>query len=214
MIPTEDPRYGAQVGESPLAGPARRTRADAAAFQSVDRSRLRVEAHESLGIDELRISLLTRRCQDFADLLDLGAYMRLAFFLHGKSGDAREKKFEIIGCGDEVGELLGNCFSLLGQADVALDGAVRKRPEEAVSRAGASADCSPTPVEETNFSPVCGSGRSDRGLRLVERPLAGENPAVLVAVAVADHHLLHGPGSVGGRAPLRGRSGDRPGCVS
>ena len=119
--------------------------------------------------------------------------MRFAFFLHRKSGDPGEEKFEVVGGGDEVGEFLRNGFSLLSQAYVALDRAMRKSPEEAVSRSGAAADCSSAPVEETDFCSMCGAGRSDGSLCLVERPLAGKNPAVLVAVAIADHDLLDGP---------------------
>ena len=86
-------------------------------------------------------------------------------------------------------------------------------------RSGAATDCSPAAVEEADLRSVGVARRSDGGLRLVERPLAGENSAILVAVAVADHDLLDGPalgqgenfgaiGLVKGEAALRYRMGE------
>ena len=60
-------------------------------------------------------------------------------------------------------------------------------------RSGAATYCSASAVEEADLRSMGVAHRSDSRLRLVERPLTGENSAILVAVAVADHDLLDGP---------------------
>src|SRR5688500_5027667 len=46
-------------------------------------------------------------------------------------------------------------------------------------------------MEKADAHAALAPGLGERRLRTVQPPLARENAAVLVAVAVADHHLLH-----------------------
>ena len=48
-------------------------------------------------------------------------------------------------------------------------------------------------MKEADLDAVRVSRGDDRGLRLVKRPLAGQDPAIFVAIAVSDHYLLDWP---------------------
>ncbi len=89
-----------------------------------------------------------------------------------------------------------------------MDAAGRQGIEETVRRPGPSADRAAASVKEADAHPGLVAERGEGGLRPVQRPLAGEDAAFLVAVAVADHDLLDrgGPGGAhGAQAALRNR---------
>ena len=62
----------------------------------------------------------------------------------------------------------------------------------------APADRAAASVEEADFDTCIAPDLGQGTLRLVECPLTGEDAAILVAVAVADHDLLHGQAALFG----------------
>src|SRR5512144_3068533 len=67
----------------------------------------------------------------------------------------------------------------------------RKRIEESMGGTRSSADGPTATVEETDAGAGFPTDGGERFLGPVQHPKTGENTAVLVAVAVTDHHLLH-----------------------
>ena len=65
------------------------------------------------------------------------------------------------------------------------------RLDEAMLRSAAPAHGAAAAVKKADAYAGLPADADQRRLRAVQRPEAGQNPAVLVAVAVADHHLLH-----------------------
>src|SRR5215510_7543347 len=95
-----------------------------------------------------------------------------------------------------------------------------KCAQEAISGSGAATDRAAAPMEKTDLGAVLVADGSDCLLCFVERPLTRKNTAVLVAIAVADHHLLDRPalreredlgaiGLVKGKAALCHRMGKK-----
>ena len=74
----------------------------------------------------------------------------------------------------------------------------RQGPEEAMGRTGAAADRATATVEEADRDARLGTDAGQGLLGAVETPQARQDAAVLVAVAVADHHLLTRRPLVGG----------------
>ena len=108
-------------------------------------------------------------------------------FAKGVGGE----QFEIVGGVDRVAVFLSDGFALLGQADIAIGSTVRQRLDEIMGWPGTAADRTALAMEEADLHSSGLPHLAERILGLVEPPLAGEDAAVLVAVAVADHHLLH-----------------------
>src|SRR5262252_3198817 len=63
--------------------------------------------------------------------------------------------------------------------------------DEPVLGSAATAHRAAAAVEKADMHAGVTSGSRERRLGAVHRPQAGEDPAVLVAVAVPDHHLLY-----------------------
>ena len=63
-----------------------------------------------------------------------------------------------------------------------------------MGRSGPASHRAAAAVEEHRPHPMPGTGGSQFRLGAVQRPLAGEDAAVLVAVGITDHHLEGGPG--------------------
>ncbi len=93
-----------------------------------------------------------------------------------------------------VGVLRVDDLALLGQPDLAVDRARRLRQDGLVARPAATPDGATAAVEQAQHDARrARQRREQRGqldLGAVELPVAGEEAAVLVAVAVADHHVL------------------------
>ncbi len=90
-----------------------------------------------------------------------------------------------------IGVLARDDLALLGEADAAVDAARRLREDRVVRRTAAAADRAAAAVEEAQLDAAAvGEGCDERALALVQRPVRREVAAVLVAVGVAEHHLL------------------------
>ena len=85
----------------------------------------------------------------------------------------------------------GDDLALLGDADAGLHGAGRLRQDGVVARAAAAADRPAAAVEQPQADLAALEDVDQRHLGLVELPARGQEAAVLVAVGIADHHLLH-----------------------
>ena len=83
-------------------------------------------------------------------------------------------------------------LALLGDPDLRLHGAARLREDGLVGGAAAAAHRAAAAVEQPQPHAVALERRDERDLRLEQLPARGQVPAVLVAVAVAQHHLLRG----------------------
>ncbi len=92
--------------------------------------------------------------------------------------------------GDPVGVLLRDRLALLGEAEGPVERSGRQGPEEAMGRPCTAADRATSTVEEADRDAHLGTDPSQGFLGAVQTPEARQDAAVLVAVAVADHHLL------------------------
>ncbi|MNX91050.1 hypothetical protein D3C86_1231180 [compost metagenome] len=90
-----------------------------------------------------------------------------------------------------LGVLPGEDLALLGDLEVAPHAARGLGEDGAVARPAAAADGAAAAVEEAQAHPF-GRGKLGEGLLcLVQLPGGAQDPAVLVAVRVAEHDLLH-----------------------
>ena len=119
----------------------------------------------------------------------MGGTVGVAVAEAGADGTGQQQ-FQIVGGGDPICVFLGNRFALFGKAQVAADTAVRQGPDEPVRRTGTPADRTAPAVEEPNADTMLDADPGHGGLCPVQAPQTGGYAAVLVAVAVADHHLL------------------------
>ena len=92
---------------------------------------------------------------------------------------------------DRVAVLVGQRLALLGDAQARVDGPGRLAQDGAAGRAAPTPDAGAAPVEEPPANARAAAHVTDVPLRLVQRPVRREEPGVLVAVAVAQHDLLH-----------------------
>ena len=99
----------------------------------------------------------------------------------------------------------GNDFALLGQADLPVHRARRLREDRLVARPAAAPDRAAAAVEESQRQRMRVAQAVEqfdqRRAGAIQLPVAGEKSAVLVAVAVAEHDVLH-------RAGARDHAGD------
>ena len=104
-----------------------------------------------------------------------------------------QRLFEVAARQDRVAVLVGQRLALLGDAQPRVDGPRRLPEDRAAGRATPTADAGAAPVEEAPAHPGAAAHVADLPLRLVQRPVRREEARVLVAVAVAQHDLLHVP---------------------
>ena len=81
-------------------------------------------------------------------------------------------------------------LALLGDAQPAREGAPGLGKDRAVGRAAAAPDRAAAAVEQVQADARLPARGGQRALRFVQLPVRGDEPAVLVAVRVPDHHLL------------------------
>ena len=159
-------------------------------------------------LNQRGVTLPTGQGEEFAnfrnDPIDLGLWTS-----HGNGSDAGLEQLEIVNRGADGAVFLRDSLALLGHAEIALNGTRRESIEKPVGRSRATADRASAAMKEANFESLFSPGCRDGVLRLMQGPLARENSAVLVAVAVADHHLLNGQACgrrlLAGEAPARQR---------
>ncbi len=102
----------------------------------------------------------------------------------------RDQRLEVAPPELGVGILAGDDLALLGDAQPAGDAARRLREDGVEARAAAAADGAATAVEQAQLRAVRAEGLDQQHLAAVELPVGAEVAAVLVAVRVAEHHLL------------------------
>ena len=89
-----------------------------------------------------------------------------------------------------VGIFAGDDLALLGDADLAVHRAGGLRQDGVIARPAAAADRAAAAVEQPQAHVVALEHLDQFDLGLVELPVRGEVAAVLVAVGIAEHHLL------------------------
>ena len=191
LRPAEDPRDGAQVGQGAGSGAAGRTRSDATRLEDVDRGGLAVKLHETVCLEQCSVGFVAGFDQACHNLLEI-AFRSARGGIDGKPAGAGEEQFEVEGGGDRVGKFLRDGFALLGDAQVAVERVGRQGFKKTVGRTGTATDRAAAAVEEAHARAVLGGTATDAFLGTMQRPLAGKNAAVFVAVTVADHDLLGG----------------------
>ena len=95
-----------------------------------------------------------------------------------------------------IGVFAGDDFALLGDADLPVHRAARLRQDRVIARPAAAADRAAAAVEQPQPDAVTLEHLDQPDLGLVQLPARGEKAAVLVAVGIAEHHLLHGAAAV------------------
>ena len=101
-------------------------------------------------------------------------------------------------------------LALLGDADLPLHSARGLREDGLITRAAAAADGSAAAVEQAQRDPMTAEGVDQRDFRLVELPARGQKAAILVAIGIAEHHLLGATTTFQQATVLRQRRGARP----
>ena len=103
-----------------------------------------------------------------------------------------------------IGILAGDRLALLGDADLPLHRAAGLGQDRLVARAAAAAHRSAPAVEQAQLDAVPAEDVDQADLRLVQLPAGGDEAAVLVAVRIAEHDLLH-PAPALQQAPVCGQ---------
>ena len=173
-------------------GPARRTTADVHGVELGLRRRPSEVGNEPRIVVDRPLKCGARGCRQ-----PLHRRAPLRFDLRGGSERRLERRrgVDLQGPHRDAGqsELRLNHFSLLGDAQRAVDGTGRLRSNRQVGGAAASPDAAAAAVEQRNRHAVLAAGGDDRFLRLVELPRRGQPADFLCRIGVADHHLLPTP---------------------
>ena len=102
----------------------------------------------------------------------------------------RDERLQVAPAEIGIGIFAGDDLALLGDAETTADAACRLREDRVEARPAAAADGAAAAVEEAQLDAVVAKRVDERELRPIERPVGGQVPAVLVAVGIAEHHLL------------------------
>ena len=103
----------------------------------------------------------------------------------------RGENFQIVAADFRVGIFAGDDLALFGDPDLAVHRAARLRDDGVIARPAAAADRTAAAVEQPQAHAVALEHTDQADLGLVEFPARGDETAVLVAVGIAEHHLLH-----------------------
>ncbi len=197
LAPTEHPRDGAQVVQRGTAAAARRPRPDVARFNRVDRRGLREELHKSVHLHQFPVDAATCERGGLEEVVERRARrLRLALVNQRPPRYPRQQALQVRGGGEAVGILLCHHLALLGDAHFPVQRAGRQRFEKHVCGTGPAADGAAAAVKEAQVDLGAACHGSQLNLRLAKVPVARQDAAVLVAVAVADHDLLQRAGTL------------------
>ena len=127
-----------------------------------------------------------------------------------RPGHAGHEQFQVVSGGRKRAVFLRDALPLLREADIAAERPGRERLQEPVRRPGPAAHRAAAPVEKADRHPGLPARGGDLRLPFVQGPLAGQDAGVLVAVAIADHYLLHELGLV---ALLQAQAAARDGVI-
>ena len=108
------------------------------------------------------------------------------------SGNPRQEQLQVVDRRGLMRILLRNRLSLLGQTQIAPERLARKRLNKPIRRTCSSADRPPTSMKETDPHPVLLPDLHQLPLRTTKVHQTCQYPTILVAVAVANHHLPNG----------------------
>ena len=147
--------------------------------------------------DECSVGIPTGCGEKFAGLAEF-AVDESRLVVEGNSRNARLKQLQIVNRGGNGAVFLGNGLTLLGDAQIASRGTLRQSGQKTVGRPRASANCAAASVKKADFDTRVAPDLGQGTLRLVECPLTGEDAAILVAIAIADHDLLNGQAALFG----------------
>ena len=197
LVPTENPGNRAEVSERALTSAPRGTRPNTARLKGIDRRGFREVGHETRMTDECGVGIPAGCREKFAGLAEF-AVDGSRLVVEGNSRNARLKQLQIVNRGGNGAVFLGNGLPLLCDTQVPARGALRQSGQKTVGRSCSSADCAAASVKEADFDTCIASDLGQGALRLVECPLTGEDTAILVAIAVADHDLLNGQAALFG----------------
>ena len=147
---------------------------------------------ETLGlVDQPAIGLEGQRRQLLHRLQIFRPTARCAWAAAGSLPASRRPGFRDCAADLGVGIFAGDDFALLGDPDLAVHRAARLRDDGVIARAAAAADRAAAAVEQPQPHMVALEHFDQADLGLVELPARGDEAAVLVAVGIAEHHLLH-----------------------
>src|ERR1019366_9411096 len=104
--------------------------------------------------------------------------------LERRAGDASQQALQVGGGRQAIGVLLRDHLALFGDAYLSVQRARRQRFQEYVRRAGPAADGSAAAVKEAQLDAGLARHRRQTYLGLAQIPVAGQDAAILVAVAV------------------------------
>ena len=110
---------------------------------------------------------------------------------HRRFEGRRHQRFQIAPPDVRVGVLAGNHFALLGNADLSGDAPGRLRKDGLVAGAAPAPDRSAAAVKQPQLHAVALEHFDQFDFRLEQLPVRREETAVLVAVGITQHHLLH-----------------------
>ena len=104
--------------------------------------------------------------------------------------DRRRQQLHLIGRRAAIGVFERHHLALLGGAETPANGAGRLRSDGVAGRRAAAADRAAAPMEKRDRDAFLDAHRREPRLRFVELPVRRQKAAVLIAVGIADHHLL------------------------
>ena len=105
------------------------------------------------------------------------------------AGDTCEEQFQVVDGRRAMRVLLRDRLPLLGQSQIPLQGLVGQRLDETIRRPSTSTDGATATMEETDAYPMRFADFDKFLLGSSQMYQAGQDAPVLVAVAIADHHL-------------------------
>ncbi len=198
LRPAEDPGNCAQVAEIERAFAPRRTRADLGVFEFADRRR-RFEILQHLRVvDDIGPIKREGICRKLVES-DLPFRQQnpgvVAFRIErigaGKGVEAcRNHQLQVALREDDVGVLPVQHFALLGDANLALEGAEGLGEDGAMRWAAAAADGASAAMKETQMHAALARYLVQGAMSAKDLPRAGEHAAVFVRIGVAEHDLL------------------------
>src|SRR6185312_15238666 len=103
----------------------------------------------------------------------------------------RGQDFQVAAADFRIGIFRRDDLALLGDADLAIHGAAGLRDDGVIARPAAAADRAAAAVEQTQAHPVALEHLDEPDLGLVELPAGRYEAAILVAIRIAEHHLLY-----------------------
>ena len=115
------------------------------------------------------------------------------------------KDFQIVAADFGVGVFAGDDFALFGDPDLAVHGAARLRENGVVARAAATSHRTAAAVKQAQPHMMALEHLNEADLGFVKLPSGCDESAVLVAVGIAEHHLLHAAAAIHQRPIFRER---------